>query len=133
MIITVRGLCRDGQLIDWADRLREVHVRDGLSNTLLVGERHVALERLGMAPEDGPIYDGTLLANSTRLAGPAFRLAEGAWDTFAGYHQFGSWHPQVCQFAFADGSIHPLWTMIDTKVLGKLSRRDDGSTFRLEL
>jgi prepilin-type N-terminal cleavage/methylation domain-containing protein len=133
VIISSRGLCRDGGLIDWADRVTETHVLDGLSNTLMVGERHVALDRIGLPPDDGPIYDGTLLANSARLAGPAFRLAEGPWDTFASYHQFGSWHPQVCHFAHADGSVHALSTMIDTLILGRLARRNDGQTIPAEL
>ena len=39
---------------------------------------------------------------------------------------FGSYHPAICQFVFADGSVHSLKISIDTTTLGRLAVRDDG-------
>jgi prepilin-type processing-associated H-X9-DG protein len=39
---------------------------------------------------------------------------------------FGSRHPGVCQFVFADGSVHLLQNGIHPGVLGLLAQRNDG-------
>ena len=132
IIITALPKCSGSTLIGVFSELRAAHVRDGLSNTLMIGEKHVAADKLGKAPvdggdgQDGPYADGDHLMNSTRLGGVGYPIATGEHDTVAGSLNFGSWHPGVCQFALGDGSVHGLNTAIDTTILGYLSRRNDG-------
>jgi prepilin-type N-terminal cleavage/methylation domain-containing protein/prepilin-type processing-associated H-X9-DG protein len=109
-------------------------ITDGTSNTLLVGERHVPVVYFGMsgtgpAPNgDGSIYNGDYPRNFTRIGGlPSFSLGQGPNDTSGPYHcRFGSWHPGICQFVFADGHVASLNNDIDMTTLGLLCVRNDG-------
>jgi hypothetical protein len=103
--------------------VRFAEVTDGLSNTLLVGEKHVPAGLEGGEPWDCGIYDGHNPACNTRPAGPAFPLAVSRNDT--GW-KFGGHHPGVCQFVFGDGSVHLLVNSIDPVTLGLLAQRNDG-------
>ena len=40
--------------------------------------------------------------------------------------KFGSWHPGVCQFLFADGHVVALANGLDMDTLQKLTVRNDG-------
>ena len=97
---------------------------DGLSNTFLMGEKHVQLGDLGNIPNDFTIWAAKPAATAGRLAGPNFPLALG--DTDAYNTQFGSWHSGVVQFVFGDGSVHALSTSISSTTLGFLASRNDG-------
>jgi prepilin-type processing-associated H-X9-DG protein len=108
-------------------------ITDGLSNTLLVGEKHVTLAGLGIfnastgADNDFSIYSsqpGKWAYVTGRKAGTAFPLAQDKTTPFIG--QFGSWHSGVVMFAFADGSVRPLKTSVPGSVLALLSARSDG-------
>jgi prepilin-type N-terminal cleavage/methylation domain-containing protein/prepilin-type processing-associated H-X9-DG protein len=109
-------------------------ITDGTSNTLLVGERHVPRVYFGMsgtgpAPNgDGSIYNGDYPRSFTRIGGlPSFSLGQGPNDTSGPYHcRFGSWHPGICQFVFADGHVASLNNDIDMTTLGLLCVRNDG-------
>jgi hypothetical protein len=39
---------------------------------------------------------------------------------------FGSWHPGVCPFVLADGSVDSIDNFIDTEVLREYCNRGDG-------
>ena len=107
---------------------------DGLSNTLLVGEKHVTTAGIGVfnastgAEQDFSIYSSqpSRWAYVTgRKAGPNFPLALGPTSPYA--NQFGSWHAGgVVEFAFGDGSVRGLKTSTAGSVLGRLAARDDG-------
>jgi hypothetical protein len=102
-------------------------ITDGLSNTLMVGEKHVALGRFGHGWLDSSLYNGNYPVASTRPAGPGFPLATSLTDeTVLQSWVFGSYHPGICQFVFCDGSVRPLPVSIDPSVLGLLARRNDG-------
>jgi prepilin-type processing-associated H-X9-DG protein len=103
--------------------IRFADISDGLTNTLLVGEKNVPPDQLGQYPWDCSIYDGHNPVCSTRGAGPGFPLATNRYDA---YWKFGSYHPSVCQFAFADGSVHALTVSISPVTLGLLAHRSDG-------
>jgi prepilin-type processing-associated H-X9-DG protein len=103
--------------------LRFTDIIDGLSSTLMVGEKNVPMTEFGIYPWDCNIYDGHNPACNTRPAGPGFPLSAGrndpAWT-------FGSYHPGICQFAFCDGSVRILLNSIDPRALGRLAQRNDG-------
>jgi prepilin-type N-terminal cleavage/methylation domain-containing protein len=99
-------------------------ITDGLSNTLMMGEKHVMRGDLGNIPNDFCIYASKPAATAGRLAGPNFPLALSPTDAYN--TQFGSWHSAVVQFVFCDGSVHALSTSISTTTLGFLANRFDG-------
>ncbi len=99
-------------------------ITDGLSNTLLIGEKHVPPIAIGCAPLDCGIYDGYHPMCNTRGAGPLYPLAV-ATQTDHGW-KFGSAHPGLCQFVFCDGSVRALVNTIDPRTLGLLAGRNDG-------
>lgn len=95
-------------------------IRDGLSNTLFVGEKHIPNSNFGNAP-DSSIYNGDN-GSSHKQAGSGAPLAKGP----SGSGQFGSYHPGICQFVLGDGSIRALSVSIDVANLGYLANRQDG-------
>src|SRR5262245_43042379 len=80
---------------------------DGLTNTFLFGEKHAPTSTYGKFPNDCGVYDGHHPACSQRAGGPDFPLAVSDTDTS---WKFGSAHPGICQFAFADGTVRPIST-----------------------
>lgn len=103
--------------------IRFFEIRDGLSNTILIGDKHVPEESEGMFPWDCGIFDGHNPACSTRPAGPNFQLARSMNDPA---WVFGSRHPHLCQFVLGDGSVRPIYDSIPAAVLGLLANRNDG-------
>jgi prepilin-type N-terminal cleavage/methylation domain-containing protein len=104
-------------------------IRDGLTKTIFVGEKHVQFSRQGTAAGyDTSIYNPDNLERMARFAGPGFGLAIGPEDSTN--INFGSYHPGVCQFVFGDGGVRALNTTVDTTVLSLLSRRADDQLLR---
>jgi hypothetical protein len=125
-IIPAEVIERDGQrVVKWRSltSLAMLEAQRGLSNTILVGEKHVALGDFGQAKQgDGSIYNGDHLASFARKGGPGYGLARSAGDPF--HANFGSYHPGICQFLFADGSVRTLAPTISEDLLGRLIARD---------
>jgi len=113
----------------WMDQITISDVRDGTSNTLLLGESHVPEGKLSKAPWNGPAMLGRYLTNFCRVGGPGIPIAHNARDTRASVYSFGSWHAEVSQFAFVDGSARALGTSVSTQVLASLCNRSDGLRF----
>lgn len=103
--------------------LRTADFKDGLSNTLLVGEKFIPRGQELSYPYDCNLYDGHNIICSTRCAGPGYPLGQALDDERL---LFGGPHIGICQFVFVDGSVHPVRTSIDEIALGLLSDRDDG-------
>jgi prepilin-type N-terminal cleavage/methylation domain-containing protein/prepilin-type processing-associated H-X9-DG protein len=101
--------------------LREI--RDGLSNTILFGEKNIPLDYWGYAGWDCSTYDGDMPGCSSRVGGPEAPLAVSLYDN---RWLFGSNHPTVCNFAFVDGSVHSLAKTLSPAVLGLLTDIADG-------
>jgi prepilin-type N-terminal cleavage/methylation domain-containing protein len=103
--------------------IRFAQITDGLSNTFMVGEKHVPLKHFGQYPWDCSIYDGHNPICNTRAAGPSFPLASDLNDL--GW-KFGSYHPYLCQFVYCDGSVQILRASTNPITLGLLAQRNDG-------
>jgi prepilin-type N-terminal cleavage/methylation domain-containing protein len=119
----------------WTHINRFSSVIDGLSNTIMIGEKHVPLGSEGVSLlasgkyiGDGSIYNSDMLQNVGRAAGIRNPLALSPTDSFGtlNIESFGSFHTGVVQFVFGDGSVRPLNTSIPSDVLGILADKADG-------
>src|SRR5437660_11989476 len=110
-----------------------VQITDGTSNTLLLGEKHVRKNHLGEQGDgDAAYYSGAGYDTAQRVAGSGFPLARNLDDNNSNHQDmFGSWHPGVCMFAFAAGTVRGLNVSIDVTTLGRLANRSDGNTVSL--
>jgi len=95
---------------------------DGLSNTFLIGEKHVPGDYPGYYPWDCSVFDGHNTVCNTRSAGPGFPLATSLSDTRL---LFGGPHPGNCMFAFADGGVRPIRNSTTPEILGRYANRSD--------
>jgi hypothetical protein len=103
---------------------RLLEITDGLSNTIMVGEKHVPRGKFGdFASNDGAAYNGDH-GTSFRGASASLTLARKQTDTAT--NRFGSYHDGICQFVFCDGSVHAISISIDGTTLGRLASRNDG-------
>jgi type II secretory pathway pseudopilin PulG len=96
---------------------------DGLSNTLLVGEKHVPQNSNGVGWWDCSTYDGEYIQCSSRAASQTYPLTVNPQDT--GW-KFGSRHISTVQFAFGDGGVRSLPVTINPLTLQLLGTRNDG-------
>ncbi|MBM3996355.1 MAG: DUF1559 domain-containing protein [Planctomycetes bacterium] len=111
-------------------RTRFANITDGLSNTLLVGEKHVRLGTWGTTTGDGSIYNGDPgNQNAGRVAGASYPLARSRTDSYN--LQFGSYHDGICQFVLCDGSVRSIDNSINGTTLGLLAARNDGQPVTL--
>jgi len=118
--------------LNWIDRINVASITDGSSNTTLAGELHVVPENLNQIPFNGPIYNGEDLAAFSRIGGPGVPILSGRQKSKFGVLGFGSWHPGLCNFVFADGSTRFIANDIDTVSLGNLCNRRDGGLVSIE-
>ncbi len=145
------GTSPNAIISEWKGQLKFDDIKDGLSKTLMFGEKHVLPNHtLNVDYGDGTVFNddnGTL--SSSRLAGvytkpdgttnglpyPIAYMTEtplAYYDAIGRYGnafegQFGSWHPGgYCGFVMADGSVHRISPEIDDQVLGYLANRNDG-------
>jgi prepilin-type N-terminal cleavage/methylation domain-containing protein/prepilin-type processing-associated H-X9-DG protein len=106
-------------------------ITDGTSQTFLVGEKHSVRSKWGQSGPswgEGAIWNGDFPRNFSRIAGQTqWHLGQGPDDLAGPWHcKFGSWHPGVCQFVFADGHVAALSNSLDMDTLQKLACRNDG-------
>jgi prepilin-type N-terminal cleavage/methylation domain-containing protein/prepilin-type processing-associated H-X9-DG protein len=127
IIISSHAKCLSNLPADWVDKIKQKDVTDGLSNTILAGEMHVPVGKLGLAPQDAFIFNGDSVFNSARVGGPTVPIMQDLRDEANGLVSWGSWHPGVCHFAFADGSVRAIANTLDTETLGNLCNRSDGN------
>jgi hypothetical protein len=136
-MIQAQATIAGGRLTRWTSLTRLSALTDGTSSTLLVGERHVPVGRFNNQIGDGSIYNGDHHRTLGRVGGPGypgggfdFSLASGPTDVQGGTDRwqriFGSYHPSLCQFVFADGSVRSLPVSIAPATLRLLVVRNDG-------
>ena len=111
------------RLLTWRGRTSFADLTDGVSNTILVGEKHVRPSRWGIAQEDGSIYNGDHPGNFSRCGGPGCELAKSPTSPYR--NNFGSYHTGYCNFLLGDGSVRPISTRLSTDILGRLTVRND--------
>jgi prepilin-type N-terminal cleavage/methylation domain-containing protein len=100
-------------------------VTDGLSNTIMIGEKHIPINSLGKDYiTDGIIYGAGEDQTYVRRGGPSHPLAFTPYDV--PNRQFGSYHTGVVQFVFGDGSVHAIQNSIAPTTLGYLCNKTDG-------
>ena len=141
---------------NFALKMTFASITDGLSNQILIGEKHIPLGRLNTCDSsDGWLWcfaDCSYLTNTGHAAAGPMRYVWTAGRTSSILRPndyspgdpktasgnilesggFGSWHPMVCQFLLGDGSVRALsvTTPVGT-VLGPLSFIDDGAVVQL--
>jgi prepilin-type N-terminal cleavage/methylation domain-containing protein len=103
---------------------RYEEITDGSSNTLMLGEKHIEVGFLNDPVQDGLIYSGSNQQTYGRVGSSTHPLALDPSVTAT--NQFGSWHTGICQFLFADGSVHALPNSIPGATLGLLANKSDG-------
>lgn len=96
---------------------------DGLSNTLLIGEKQVPQNDAGIGWWDCSTYDGEYIQCSSRAAAASYPLTVNPQDT--GW-KFGSRHISTVLFCFGDGHVQPLPVTIDPYTYQLLGTRNDG-------
>jgi prepilin-type N-terminal cleavage/methylation domain-containing protein len=106
-------------------------ITDGTSNTFLLGEKHSVLSMWGQSGPtwgEGAIWNGDFPRNFSRIAGQTkWNLGQGPYDNSGPFHcKFGSWHPGICQFLFADAHVVALANSTDMTTLQILAVRNDG-------
>lgn len=104
--------------------VRPANVRDGLSRTYLIGEKHVS--RSHYATADDPGYDQSVYSGVD--------VDINRWTVDPPQHdgdevdmrRFGSAHSGGCHFAFCDGVVKLISYQIDAEVHRRLGNRQDG-------
>jgi prepilin-type N-terminal cleavage/methylation domain-containing protein/prepilin-type processing-associated H-X9-DG protein len=120
------------RLAPWKSQTNFSVISDGLSSTLMIGEKYLKPGTFGINVAaninagygDGSIYNGDHPWVISRVAGVASPIALDTDEPFVS--RFGSWHPGNCQFVMCDGHVQGLPVRINPTVLGWLSQRDDG-------
>jgi prepilin-type N-terminal cleavage/methylation domain-containing protein len=105
-------------------------IPDGLSNTFFFGEKHVpsSLPFGNVANWDSSIYSPVDFRHVIRKANQSIALDITTPSTVA---NFGSWHPELCQFAFGDGSVRAVTKSMPTAVRRALATRAGGEVVDL--
>jgi prepilin-type N-terminal cleavage/methylation domain-containing protein len=123
----------NNRIVSWQSRTSFASVTDGLSNTLLIGEKHVRPTEFGKETEgDNSIYNDDNTLTLARFAGretpgPIDRpLASSPTDNYRPEERFGSYHLGVCQFVLCDGTVRAIQNSIDIETLTRLAVRNDG-------
>ncbi len=115
--------------------VRSAHVKDGMSNTYLAGEKYLAPDNYTNGQDSGDneaCYVGDN-PDITRYTGWASTNAPSSWlpptpDT-PGYvvdYMFGSAHSGTWNAVFCDGSVHSISYSIDPETHRRLGNRSDG-------
>ena len=116
----------------WSIRRSFQDVTDGLSNTLMAGDKYVDPQHWGEGGwGDQSFYNDDGGPSEQRVAGPGFPLvrlrSESTISVEVAKWSFGSYHSGgVCQFVLGDGSVRAIDPFINLTLLGWLANIFDG-------
>jgi len=102
---------------------RFADIRDGLSNTLMVGER---ASRQSGSWEGSATWVGAVPGAYRAMARVVGRADRVPNDVLADFADFGSWHPFGANFVLADGSVRMISDQIDRAEFHALATRAGG-------
>lgn len=117
--------------------LRFSSIRDGLSTTLMMGEKHVRPTLFGADSRDGSIYNSDQPECISRVAAAAYPPTSNSTAAYPPSPvapapgngtlptQFGSYHAGLCHFLMCDGTVRAISVTIDGMLYQNLSGRDD--------
>jgi prepilin-type N-terminal cleavage/methylation domain-containing protein len=117
-------------------QLRKDDITDGLTNTILLGEKYLNPNNYSNGADKGDsksMYSGCTFDNERTTYSPlngitVTPLRDRAEITNAAFDMFGSAHVDSCCFAFCDGSVHWIKYNIDQTTYQCLGCRNDGLT-----
>ncbi len=111
------------------------HIEDGMSNTLLVGEKVLNINFLGVQqPDDDAGYvegwDWDIVRWGFFQPSPDYRHPNNG-ELFDLMGSFGSSHSGVFNASFCDGSVHSISFDVDSEVFEFVCSRNDQNVFDL--
>jgi prepilin-type N-terminal cleavage/methylation domain-containing protein/prepilin-type processing-associated H-X9-DG protein len=107
-------------------RIRTQDIRDGMSQTYLVGEKYVGWDAYFTADDlghDQSMYSGVDLDLNRWTLEPPLQDGDAA-----AVRAFGSAHPGGCHFVLCDGSVRQISYSIDKNLHRWLGNRKDGES-----
>lgn len=109
-------------------QVKQAQIKDGMSNTLLIGEKYVPVNMYETASNSGDnesMYIGDN-ADNTRWTGPSYLPQQDALVGANIFKNFGSAHSGNFNVVLCDGSVRPISYSIDGVVWQRLGNRRDG-------
>ena len=134
------GLASDNEVVEGkllrggVGRYRMTDIRDGLTQTIFLGEKAVHSNHFG-EPDgwgDNSIYNGDQPFSFMRIGGPLVPIVATATGFDGIRPAYGSYHPQGCNFSFGDASTRLIANDIEPLTLGQLCSRNDGQVIELD-
>jgi prepilin-type N-terminal cleavage/methylation domain-containing protein len=118
--------------------VRLTDVTDGLSNTIMLGEKQLNVTRMGQTYDDNepavaPGWDSEIFRLGS--VAPLHDQRHDSWtatDPFAGSNRFGSSHPTTFNVALGDGSVRTLRYDVSFTVFRNACIRNDGQVANLD-
>ncbi len=125
----------------WRPRDTFSRITDGTSNCFIVGEKHIRINELGQCcnqtRNDGSyLYSTGSWREYNVAANIRHRMGKGPQDKGNNADPardvgFGSWHPGICHFLLADGSVRGVSITTSRNIMRRLGHAGDGFTVEL--
>jgi prepilin-type N-terminal cleavage/methylation domain-containing protein/prepilin-type processing-associated H-X9-DG protein len=120
--------------------LRQGLIPDGTSNTIMIGEKQLNVDRFGQTYDDNepcfaPGWDHEIFRRGSASIPPLhdrFHPSYTNADPQVGSAHFGSSHPTGINVAMGDGSVRAVRYGVNATVWTRACRRDDQLTFNID-